>query len=119
MRVFEAVAGEVSRLGAQTGFALMSEEMAQLMVELRRQGVELFLSRHEAGAVGMADGFGRASGSPAIAVIGRGPALTNAMASLTTAARSYTPLLVLAGAPLARDGKRRAPHQLGEGGMRG
>jgi thiamine pyrophosphate-dependent acetolactate synthase large subunit-like protein len=107
MRVFEAIAREVSRLGVRTGFALMSEEVAQLMVELRRQGVELFLSRHEAGAVGMADGFGRAAGSPAIAVIGRGPALTNAMTALTTASRSLTPLVVLAGAPSAADRNQR------------
>lgn len=85
----------------------MSEEVAQLMVELRRQGVELFLSRHEAGAVGMADGFGRAAGSPAIAVIGRGPALTNAMTALTTASRSLTPLVVLAGAPSSADRNQR------------
>ncbi len=101
-------------MGIRVGFALMSEEVAQLMVELGRQGVELFLSRHEAGAVGMADGFGRAAGSPAVAVIGRGPGLTNAMTALTTAARSHTPLLVLAGAPSADDPHQRDPKQLGQ-----
>jgi thiamine pyrophosphate-dependent acetolactate synthase large subunit-like protein len=90
----------------------MSEEVAQLMVELRRHDIELFTCRHESGAVGMADGFGRAAGSPAIAIIGRGPALTNAMTALTTAARSHSPLLVLAGAPSAVDRNQRDPKHL-------
>jgi thiamine pyrophosphate-dependent acetolactate synthase large subunit-like protein len=97
--VSEAVAEELSRLGVRTAFALMSEEVAQLIVELERAGMRLLTSRHEAGAVGMADGFGRATDWPALAVIGRGPGLSNAMTALTTAARHRTPLLVLVGAP--------------------
>jgi acetolactate synthase-1/2/3 large subunit len=53
-------------------------------------------ARHENGAATMADAFGRVSGRVAALSVHQGPGLTNAMTGITEAAKSRTPLLVLA-----------------------
>jgi thiamine pyrophosphate-dependent acetolactate synthase large subunit-like protein len=53
---------------------------------------------HEAAAVGMADGFSRASGLLGIATVTCGPGLTHAATPLVAAARNRSALLLLAGA---------------------
>jgi thiamine pyrophosphate-dependent acetolactate synthase large subunit-like protein len=100
-RTSDVIADELVSMGVTTVFALMSEEIARLMVSLNDLGVMFVGTRHEAGAVGMADGFGRASGRPGVALVGRGPGLTNALTALTTAARAGSPLLMLTGAPVS------------------
>jgi thiamine pyrophosphate-dependent acetolactate synthase large subunit-like protein len=52
-------------------------------------------STHEAGAVGMADGFARASGSVAVATVTHGPGTTNTITALTEAVKSNTALVML------------------------
>lgn len=97
MRVFEALANELKRLGVRDAFTLMSEEIAKLIVELIRRDISIYTTRHEHVAVGMADGYARASGKVGIAMIGRGPGLTNAINALVTATKAGTGIVVLAG----------------------
>ena len=49
------------------------------------------------GAICMADGYARVSGRVGVCSVHQGPGLTNTMTGLTEAAKSRTPLLVLAG----------------------
>src|SRR4051794_38198754 len=59
-------------------------------------------ARHENGAICMADGYARVSGRVGVCSVHQGPGFTNAMTGLTEAAKSRTPLLLLAGeAPAA------------------
>src|ERR1700722_12774306 len=53
-------------------------------------------ARHEGGAAVMADAYARVSGELGILTVHQGPGLTNALTGLTEAAKSRTPLLVLA-----------------------
>jgi acetolactate synthase-1/2/3 large subunit len=108
VRVYEAVAAVLKREGAEAAFVLMAEDVAKLIVELDRLGVAVYSTRHESGAVGMADGYARSSGRFGLAVIGRGPGLTNGMNALITAARARTGMLVVTGASSVvseRDGR--------------
>jgi thiamine pyrophosphate-dependent acetolactate synthase large subunit-like protein len=57
----------------------------------------LIHARHEHGAVTMADGFARYTGRPGVALITNGPGFTQVMTALTIAARSRSPLVVIAG----------------------
>jgi thiamine pyrophosphate-dependent acetolactate synthase large subunit-like protein len=59
-------------------------------------GVRYVASRHEAGAVAMADGYARATGDVGIATVHQGPGFTNAVTPLVEAAKSRTPLVLLA-----------------------
>ncbi len=111
MRAFEAVAAALTAAGVKAGFTLMSEDTARLIVELRRGGVEIYSTRHEAAAIGMAHGYARASGSIGLAIVGRGPGLTNALTLLINAAKDGpgTGLLVLAGDTSVRDAAATPP----------
>ncbi|MGE3272175.1 MAG: thiamine pyrophosphate-binding protein, partial [Chloroflexota bacterium] len=53
-------------------------------------------SRHEGGAITMADAYARVSGEVGVCTVHQGPGLTNTMTGLTEAAKSRTPLLLLA-----------------------
>jgi thiamine pyrophosphate-dependent acetolactate synthase large subunit-like protein len=63
---------------------------------LRDAGVPFHASRHECGAICMADGYARVSGRLAACSVHQGPGLTNAITGLTEAAKARTPLIVLA-----------------------
>ncbi len=64
---------------------------------LARDGVRFHHARHEGGAVCMADGYARVSGRVGVVSVHQGPGLTNTITGLAEAAKSRTPLLVLAG----------------------
>ncbi len=97
MRVFEAVAEEIDRQGVDHVFTLMSQETTKLTSELALRGARVFHARHEHIAVGMADGYARATGRIGLAIVGMGPGLTNSMNALLTAAKARSRILVLAG----------------------
>lgn len=59
--------------------------------------IKLVLSRHEQGAVHMADGFARASGKVGVALVTSGPGATNAITGILTASMDSVPLIVLCG----------------------
>jgi thiamine pyrophosphate-dependent acetolactate synthase large subunit-like protein len=63
---------------------------------LHEAGAAFYSSRHETGAVMMADGYARASGKPGVASVHQGPGFTNSLTGLTEAAKARTPLVVLA-----------------------
>ena len=54
-------------------------------------------TRHENAAVHMADGWGRLSGQPGVALVTAAPGLTNALTGAATAWMSESPLLLLSG----------------------
>jgi thiamine pyrophosphate-dependent acetolactate synthase large subunit-like protein len=59
-------------------------------------GARFVAARHEGGAAAMADAYARVSGELGVLSLHQGPGLTNALTALTEAAKSRTPLLVLA-----------------------
>lgn len=59
--------------------------------------IEYILALHESGAVGMADGYARASGGPAFVQLHITPGLGNAMGMLYNSYRTHSPLVVYAG----------------------
>ena len=103
MRVFHALARALVEQGVTSTFSLMSDDTAKLVVELERLGVSIVSTRHEHAAVGAADGYARSSGRLGVAVIGRGPGLTNAINALLTATKARSPILVDVGDVEAND----------------
>ncbi|HEV2141079.1 MAG TPA: thiamine pyrophosphate-binding protein, partial [Candidatus Dormibacteraeota bacterium] len=63
---------------------------------MRAGGVRFIAARHETGAVTMADSYARVSGRLGVCTVHQGPGVTNALTGLTEAAKSRTPLLLLA-----------------------
>jgi acetolactate synthase I/II/III large subunit len=105
----ERIADELLRQGVRAVFTLMSEDTARLIVEIDRRGIPLYGTRHDSTAVGMADGYARTSGEVGVAVVGRGPGLTNALNTLVTAAKAGTGVVVLIGdSPSGVEDRERA-----------
>ncbi|HEY9522774.1 MAG TPA: thiamine pyrophosphate-binding protein, partial [Thermopolyspora sp.] len=100
MIVAEAVGVALARLGVGYAFGVVGSGNFHVTNALVANGVRFVAARHEGGAVTMADAYARLSG-PAGHTVGvvsvhQGPGLTNAMTGLTEAAKSATPLIVLA-----------------------
>ena len=95
-RVAEAVGRALAAEGVASASACMGSGNLSVTNALRDAGVPFDAARHEGGAICMADGYARVSGRLAVCSVHQGPGLTNAITGLTEAAKSRTPLLVLA-----------------------
>ena len=96
MLVSDAVAAVLADFGADTVFGVVGSGNFHVTNALIARGARFVAARHECGAASMADGWARISGRPGIVSVHQGPGLTNAMTAITEAAKSRTPLLVLA-----------------------
>ena len=96
MKVAEAVGRALASLGVDAVFGLLGSGNLTVTNALRDAGVPFHAARHEGGAICMADGYARVSGELAACSVHQGPGLTNTITGLTEAAKSRTPLLVLA-----------------------
>jgi acetolactate synthase I/II/III large subunit len=96
--VGEALAGEgeSSEAGVRHVFGLLGSGNFSVTNALVGAGATFVAARHEGGAITMADAYARVSGRPGVCSVHQGPGLTNAMTGLTEAAKSRTPLLLLA-----------------------
>src|SRR4051812_13313433 len=96
MLVSEAVGKALAQEGVRIVFGLLGSGNLTVTNALRDAGSVLGAARHETGAVCMADGYARVSGQVGCASVHQGPGLTNAITGLTEAAKSRTPIVVLA-----------------------
>ncbi|MDO9435977.1 thiamine pyrophosphate-binding protein [Hydrogenophaga sp.] len=98
MKVYEALADALAQESAGPIFGLMGDANMALWHALgRNPKVRMVWSRHEGGAIAMADGYGQASGELAVATVTSGPGLANAANSILTAARASTPMVIYTG----------------------
>jgi thiamine pyrophosphate-dependent acetolactate synthase large subunit-like protein len=99
------VADEVGRalaeLGADHVFGVVGSGNFHVTNALVANGVRFVPTRHEAGAATAADAYARVSGRAALVSVHQGCGLTNAMTGIAEAAKSRTPMVVLAAEPAA------------------
>ncbi|MGI8859660.1 MAG: thiamine pyrophosphate-binding protein [Rubrobacteraceae bacterium] len=96
MKVSEAIGRTLAERGVETFFGLVGSGNFTVVNALREAGAEFYASRHECGAVMMADGYARSSGRIGVVSVHQGPGFTNTLTSLTEAAKNRTPLVLLA-----------------------
>jgi thiamine pyrophosphate-dependent acetolactate synthase large subunit-like protein len=96
MLVTDAVAATLAELGADTVFGVVGSGNFKVTNALIARGARYVAARHECGAAVMADAWARLAGRPGILSVHQGPGLTNALTGITEAAKSRTPLVVLA-----------------------
>ena len=94
--VAEFVGTALARLGVGHAFGVVGSGNFHVTNALRAAGVPFVAARHEGGAATMADAWARTAGRPAVLSVHQGCGLTNAMTGIAEAAKSRTPLLVLA-----------------------
>ncbi len=92
-----ALAKDLAALGARRCFGLLGTANFKVSHGLVEAGVELISARHEGNAASMADAYSKATGELTLVSVHSGPGLTNAITGIGEAAKSRTPLLVLAG----------------------
>lgn len=96
MRVAELVGRSVADLGAGHAFGVVGSGNFAVTNALVAAGVPFLAARHEGGAATMADAYTRTSGRVGVLTVHQGCGLTNAITGIAEAAKSRTPLLVLA-----------------------
>src|SRR3954464_12620404 len=93
----EVVGRTLAALGVRDAFGVLGSGNFIATQALHAAGGAFDHARRENGAVCMAGGYARVSGRVGVCSVHQGPGFTNAMTGLTEAAKSRTPLLVLAG----------------------
>lgn len=96
MRVAEAAGETLARLGVSHVFGVVGSGNFAVTNALVASGARFVAARHESGATTMADAYARVSGDVGVVSVHQGPGMTNTITGLTEAAKSRTPLLVLA-----------------------
>jgi acetolactate synthase I/II/III large subunit len=96
MRVADAVGRALAGLGVNTVFGVVGSGNFHVTNALVAGGARFVAARHEGGATVMADAWARTTEVPGVVTVHQGPGLTNAMTGIAEAAKSRTPLLVLA-----------------------
>jgi acetolactate synthase I/II/III large subunit len=97
MLVSEAVAATLAELAdLDVVFGVVGSGNFHVTGALVARGARFVAARHECGAACAADAWARGTGRVGILTVHQGPGLTNALTGITEAAKSRTPLLVLA-----------------------
>ena len=90
------VGSALAGLGIRRVFGVVGSGNFHVTNALVAAGARFVAARHEAGAATMADAYSRMSDTVAALTVHQGCGLTNAMTGIAEAAKSRTPLLVLA-----------------------
>ena len=96
MKVAEAVGRTLVGSGVRQVFGVVGSGNFHVTNAMVDAGAVFVAARHEGGAATMADAYGRMSGEVAALSVHQGCGLTNAMTGITEAAKSRTPLVVVA-----------------------
>lgn len=112
MKGYEAISHVLEREGVDTIYTLMSDGIMGLISHVEEEyadEIDIVETRHEQGAMGMADGQARITDDVALCAVGRGPAIAQAGATLVTARKRGSKVLVLVAEP-ARDAVYHSKH---------
>ncbi len=96
MTVARAIGKTLAGLGVDHVFGVVGSGNFHVTNALIEAGARFVAARHEGGAATMADAYARMSGTVAALTVHQGPGMTNAMTGIAEAAKSRTPLVVLA-----------------------
>jgi len=104
MRAADLLIQALISSGTDTVFSLSGNQIMSIYDAAIDQPLKLVHTRHEAGAVYMADGYARASGKTGIALVTAAPGFTNAISALYAVSATETPLVLLSGdSPVRKD----------------
>ncbi|MEE6295419.1 thiamine pyrophosphate-binding protein [Georgenia wangjunii] len=96
MRVADAVGRALVSAGVDHVFGVVGSGNFHVTAAMAAAGARFVAARHEGGAATMADAYARTAGGVAALTVHQGCGLTNAMTGIAEAAKSRTPLVVLA-----------------------
>ena len=83
--------------GIEQVYGVCGDHINSLYAALHQVGIKLIGMRSESAAVQMADGYARATGRPAVAMVTGGPGHTNAITGLAVAHAAASPVILISG----------------------
>jgi len=95
MLVDELIARSLRELGKDVLFGLMGDANMRYIARYLRDHGRFIPSVDEGGAVGMCDGYSRASGISGVVSVTHGPGVTNTLTALTEAVRARSSFVLL------------------------
>jgi acetolactate synthase-1/2/3 large subunit len=93
----ELAAQALVEKGVQYVFTLSGGHITPIYQYLEGSSISLFDTRHEQGAVFMAEAYGRMMRRPGIAMVTAGPGFTNALSAVANARLANSPLILISG----------------------
>ena len=106
MRGADLLATTLAAVGTERLFALSGNQIMPIFDACIDTGIDLVHVRHEAAAVHMADGWGRLTGEPGVALVTAGPGFANTLSAMYVAMMAESPMVLLSGhAPLSQLGR--------------
>jgi len=93
----QCVVDGLEHAGCEVVFGYPGGTVLDIFNVLCLSPMHFILSRHEQGAVHMADGYARATGKPGVCLVTSGPGATNTVTGLATANMDGIPLVCLTG----------------------
>src|SRR5262244_2465123 len=103
--------------GVRHLFSLSGNQILSVYDATVGRDIALIHTRHEAAAVHMADGWGRMTETPGVALVTAGPGHLNAIAALYTARLAESTLVLLSGHSPRRELGRGAFQELDQVGV--
>jgi len=94
--VAQAVGRALAARGVDRVFGVVGSGNFHVTNALVAAGARFVAAAHEGGAASMADGYARVSGRMTALSVHQGPGVTNALTGIAEAAKSRTPIIVLA-----------------------
>ncbi len=95
----ELITGILREANIGTVFAVAGASHTHLLAPLEAAGTTIVSNRHEAGAIGGADGYARVMGGPGVALIVADQGLPNAIGALAVAWHASSPVVVIVATP--------------------
>src|SRR5690349_18765590 len=93
----QVVADWLAAAGVRIVFSLSGNQILPLYDALDRAGIHIVHTRHESGAVHMADAYARLTGQVGVCLVTAGPGHANALGALAMAEAAESSVLLLSG----------------------
>ena len=106
MHVADQIIDTILEAGTDTVFSLSGNQIMKIYDAAFDKDIRIIHTRHEAGAVFMADGYARSSHRTGVALCTAGPGFTNALGPLFSLKLSESPIVLITGdSPVADDAR--------------
>lgn len=106
MKGFEAINRMLVSAGVESVFQYMAEDTMELMSDMVKNWhdeISVVHSRHEQGAMAMADGYSRSGNRIGVCIVGRGPGIAQTGTALVNARKNRSRLLAISPTPALGD----------------
>lgn len=98
MKVSEIIAESLQSYGVKRVYGLIGTSIIDIVDSIKDTSIRYISTRHEYGAVSMADGEARTTSFPGVALVHGGPGFLNSLTGIANSYKDSSPLLVVSGA---------------------